>query len=136
MKVASFLLNITSENPERLIAFYRDVVGLEPNPNMGDSALNICEGAVIAFDGHSQTHGMAKEPQRYLVDLFVEDVEAEQAALKAKGVKFIRELGLEWWGGIISTFEDPDGNYVQVIQFDPSKATENPDKKTAAEATA
>ena len=36
MKVSSFILNVTSEQPERLKAFYRDTVQLEPNPHMGE----------------------------------------------------------------------------------------------------
>ena len=59
-----------------------------------------------------------------LINLFVEDINASQAELEAKGVKFFRDKGVEYWGGIISSFEDPDGNYVQLIQFDPSLARE------------
>ncbi len=132
MKIASFLLNITSDNPDRLIAFYRDTLGLEPNPDIGEGAFNIGPANVLHIDGHSDTHGMTKEPQRIMIDFFVEDAAAEQAALKAKGVKFSRELGVEFWGGIISTFADPDGNLLQIIEFDPSKAT----APATAEATA
>ena len=133
MKIESFLLNITSEDPEAMVAFYRDVLELEPNEVVGEGAFNVAPGTVLHIDGHSQTHGMTKEPQRVLIDFFVADAAAEQARLKAKGVEFVRELGVEWWGGIISTFADPDGNYLQIIQFDPSKATKRP---ATAEATA
>jgi predicted enzyme related to lactoylglutathione lyase len=136
MKPTGFVVNVTSDQPHRLVEFYRDVVELPPNPQIGDEAFLVGEGSSFVVDGHSETHGMAKEPQRWLISYFVEDVEAEQARLKAKGVSFVRELGVEWWGGIISTFSDPDGNYCQIIQFDPSKATENPDAKATAEATA
>ena len=54
-----------------------------------------------------------------LIDFFVEDIAAEQARLKSHGVKFIREEGKEHWGGVISTFLDPDGNYCQLIQYKP-----------------
>jgi predicted enzyme related to lactoylglutathione lyase len=118
MKVNSFLLNLTSEDPERMKAFYRDTVGLEPNPDMGDSAYQ-AGGAILAIDGHSETKGTAKEPQRVLIDFFVDDIGAEQARLEGKGVKFLRSQGREWWGGIISTFQDPDGNYCQLIEYKP-----------------
>jgi uncharacterized glyoxalase superfamily protein PhnB len=85
-------------------------------------------------DGHSDTHGQTKEPHRVLLDFFVEDVAAEEARLKSQGVAFIREQGVEWWGGVISTFTDPDGNYCQIIQFDPSRATANPEEATVATA--
>lgn len=134
MKIESFLINITSENPERLVRFYQDIVGLAPNPQIGEGAFELSPGTNLHVDGHSDTHGMAKEPQRVLINFFVADAAAEQARLKSKGVEFVRELGVEWWGGIISTFTDPDGNYCQIIQFDPSKATANLDAKTAAPA--
>jgi uncharacterized glyoxalase superfamily protein PhnB len=106
-------------------------VGLEPNEVVGEGAFNLNEGTILHVDGHSETHGMAKEPQRMIIDFFVEDLKAEQTRLKAQGVQFIREAGLEWWGGIISTFLDPDGNYCQLIEFDPAKATANPDEQPA-----
>ena len=52
-----------------------------------------------------------------MLDFFVEDLVAEQDRLKSKGVQFIREAGREEWGGVISTFLDPDGNYCQPIEF-------------------
>lgn len=118
MKVTSFNINITSEDPRRLAAFYRDVVELPPHPVMGESAFVVGESALL-IDGHSEVHGPAKEPQRVLINFFVEDRAAEQARLEARGVQFIRTAGREYWGGVISTFLDPDGNYVQLIEFRP-----------------
>ena len=134
MKITNAIINITSENPERMTAFYRDVVGLDPRPEEGEGALQVVPGLTLHVNDHSETHGMAKEPQRVLIDLFVDDVAAEEARLKSKGVQFIREQGVEWWGGVISTFTDPDGNYCQIIQFDPSRATANPGEQVAATA--
>lgn len=118
MKVNSLLVNVTSEQPERLIEFYRDVVGLAPRPDSGEGALD-AGGAVLAFDGHSDTKGKAKEPSRVLIDLMVDDAKAERERLEARGVQFIRKEGREYWGGIISTFVDPDGNYCQLIEYKP-----------------
>lgn len=125
MKVNNLLVNLTSEDPARLRAFYQDVVGLAKNPDMGDDAFH-AGGATIAIDGHSDTRGAAREPQRVLIDFFVDDLAAEQARLEAKGVKFLRTRGAEWWGGLISTFADPDGNYCQIIEFRPEAAQPQP----------
>ena len=57
-----------------------------------------------------------------LPHFFVEDLASEQERLKAKAVKFVREAGREEWGGVISTFLDPDGNYVQLIEYKPEAA--------------
>lgn len=134
MKPTGFVVNVTSDQPQKLVEFYRDVVQLPPNPQIGDEAFLMAEGVSFIVDGHSETKGQAKEPQRWLISFFVDDIKAEQERLKAKGVQFTREEGVEWWGGIISTFTDPDGNFCQIIQFDPSKATENPDMATSASA--
>ena len=121
MKVNSLFVNITSTDPDRMVAFYRDVVGLPMRPDMGEHSLD-AGGAVIGIDRHSDTHGPAREPSRMMLDLFVDDIRAEQARLEAHGVTFIRDKGREYWGGIISTFLDPDGNYVQLIEYKPELA--------------
>ena len=53
MKVNTFLINLTSEDPARLRSFYGETIGLEKNPDMGDDALH-AGGAVLAIDGHSE----------------------------------------------------------------------------------
>lgn len=118
MKVNSFLINLTSEQPDKLKAFYGDVVGLERESDMGDGAFK-AGGAVLAVDAHSETKGGSREPQRVLIDFFVDDLKAEQARLEKQGVQFIRKEGQEYWGGTISTFLDPDGNYCQLIEYKP-----------------
>lgn len=90
MKPTSFIVNITSEEPDRVKAFYRDVLELPPNPEIGDGAFDLLPGLTLAIDGHSETKGKAKEPHRVLIDFFVDDLAAEQTRLKSKGVKFIR----------------------------------------------
>ncbi len=118
MDVRSFNVNITSEHPEKLVQFYRDVVGLPPDPDLGDTAFRV-GGAHLLIDGHSEVHGPAKEPQRYLINFIIDDLSAEQRRLEGRGVTFIRTAGKEYWGGVISTFLDPDGNYCQLIEFHP-----------------
>lgn len=118
MKVDSFIVNLTSENPGRLAAFYGDVVGLPQNTEIGEGAFHVAD-ATLVVDGHSETKGVAKEPQRVLIDFFVDDLQTEQERLEAQGVRFIRTAGREEWGGLISTFLDPDGNYCQLIEYHP-----------------
>src|SRR5690606_33641342 len=76
-------------------------------------------GGILYVDGHSETHGPTKEPQRVLINFSVGDLKAEQQWLKGYGVQFIREEGREYWGGVFSTFLDPDGNYLQRLEFRP-----------------
>ena len=119
MDFNSVLLNITSENPERMAEFYTKVLKLKPNPMIGEGAFDLNDGTVLHIDGHSDTKGKSKEPHRMLINFFVPDLKSEQARLKGEGVEFIREEGREEWGGVISTFLDPDGNYLQLIEFNP-----------------
>lgn len=117
MKVNNPIININSENAERLGNFYREVVQLPLMPNMGSGMFDLGGGSILAIDGHSDVHGSTKEPPRVLLDFVVDDLVAEQKRLEAQGVKFLRSAGREEWGGITSTFTDPDGNYVQLMQF-------------------
>lgn len=119
MQVQSFNININSPEPEKLVAFYRDVIGLPENPDLGHCV--IAGGAMIFFDTHSEIGGPTTEPARVLINFFVDDLAAEQRRLKDQGVRFIREAGREFWGGVISTFLDPDGNYVQLLEFRPEQ---------------
>jgi predicted enzyme related to lactoylglutathione lyase len=119
MKFSSLILNITSEQPERLTAFYRDTVQLQPHGQIGEGAFQLGDAAFV-IDGHSETKGEAKEPHRALINFWVDnpdDVKVERERLEAAGVTFIRKEGTEYWGGVISTFLDPDGNYCQLMSM-------------------
>ena len=118
MDVTSFNINTNSTDPERLHAFYRDVIGLPENPDLGHCV--VAGGAMLFFDAHDAIGGPTKEPARVLINFFVDDLAAEQRRLQGQGVRFIREAGREPWGGVISTMLDPDGNYVQLLEFRPT----------------
>ena len=118
MEVQSFMFNISSENPDRLLEFYRDVVALPPNPAMGPYVLMAANTPIIISE-HSEVKGDAKEPQRGIFNFFVNDLAAEQSRMEGLGATFIRTAGKAVWGGLISTFVDPDGNYGQLVEFKP-----------------
>ena len=120
MHVTGFIINITTEDPKRMIDFYHGVLQLPKNPDVGEAAVR-AGAATIIFDTHSETKGPTKEPSRVLINFFVDDLAAEQRRLEAQGVRFIRTAGREYWGGVISTFLDPDGNYLQLIEFRPEQ---------------
>jgi predicted enzyme related to lactoylglutathione lyase len=123
MQVSSLILNVNSGDPDRLTSFYRETVQLPPQEGMGPGAFQIGgENAVFVIDGHSEVSGKTKEAPRVLINFMVDSAADETARLEAAGVPCIRRLGVQDWGGIISTFTDPDGNYFQVMQFDPSLA--------------
>lgn len=119
MDVQLLIVNVNSPDPQALLRFYRDVVGLAAHPDASRESTLVVAGAEIVFDSHSAVTGAAPQPERVLLNFFVGDLAAEQRRLEAQGVRFIRSAGREEWGGVISTFVDPDGNYAQLIEFRP-----------------
>ena len=115
-------IQLASPDRERLYAFYRDIVQLPLRENMGPDNLILTADATLAIVDHSGVSGSTREPARVIVDVWVDDIESEHARLSAAGVKFTRDKGFEFWGGIISTFNDPDGNIVQIIEHKPELA--------------
>lgn len=118
MEVTGFIVNVNSEDPHALGSFYRDVVGLPVDEQIGEHAFKV-GGSHFLIDGHSDVKGKTGEPARVLFNLFIDDIEAAHARLEAHGVPCIRTIEREPWGGIFSTFVDPDGNYFQLVEFKP-----------------
>ena len=97
MNVTSFNINLNSHQMDAMTAFYSETLGLKQDPySMG---YEVTPGVQIHLDGHSEISAATKEPARVLVNFMVDDLAAEQSALEAKGVKFIRTAGVEEWGG-------------------------------------
>jgi predicted enzyme related to lactoylglutathione lyase len=119
MQIDAVILNINSPDPQRLFAFYRDVVGVPPHPDENRESTLVAGGMELVFDNHSEVSGPAAQPERMLLNFFVDDLAGEQRRMESQGVKFIRTAGREYWGGVISTFVDLDGNYAQLIEFKP-----------------
>jgi predicted enzyme related to lactoylglutathione lyase len=69
---------------------------------------------------HSKVKGKNREPERVIFNLEVDDIEKEAKKLEEAGVKQIRDIYHVEGYGLISTFEDLDGNYFQLVQVRPS----------------
>ena len=119
MNASQLIVNINSHQPEELKRFYREVVGLPPHPDPNRESTFVAGGTEIVIDSHSEVKSQSAQPQRILLNFFVEDIAREQQRLEDAGVEFIRKQGREYWGGVISTFRDPDGNFLQLIEFRP-----------------
>jgi catechol 2,3-dioxygenase-like lactoylglutathione lyase family enzyme len=48
--------------------------------------------------------------------LMVDDINKTYEALTAKGVEFLSEPEKQPWGGILTTFKDPDGNVFTLME--------------------
>lgn len=115
-----FAVTRSSGAADRLRAFYRDVAGLSDNyPERGNPF--VIDTTPVYAVAHSEVTGPAREPARVLLNVFVDDLAAEQRRMESAGARFIRTAGKEFWGGVISTFVDPDGVYSQLIEFKPEQ---------------
>ena len=109
--------SIFSEDLNNLLPFYRDVLGLPVgNEGPGFVVLGALEGPSIGLGTHSDLHGRPTDPARHIVGLETDDIQADYQRLKGKGVEFLEEPTA---GGPVTfaTLKDPEGNYVQLIQF-------------------
>ena len=123
MNISHVFIQIASPDRAHLVGFYRDTVQLPAREGMGPDNFAIGADTTLGIGEHSEVSGRAKDPARVLLDLWVDDIDAEQARLEATGVRFIRNKGVEFWGGVISTFSDPDGNLIQIVQLRPELAS-------------
>lgn len=110
---------IWSEDIGNLLPFYRDVVGLTPGAGTADFVVFGDQSApALALGTHSEVRGRTKEPARHMVGLMTTDIQGDTARLKAAGVRFIEEPNDQGGDIWLATFEDPDGNLIQLFQFE------------------
>ncbi|MBI2599840.1 VOC family protein [Candidatus Daviesbacteria bacterium] len=111
-----------SEDPQALAHFYQHKVGLSLTENMeiGEQAE---EGFEFAMENtslyimkHSEVKGKNNQPERIMFNIEVDDIEKEADRLVKEGVKQIEPIYHMQGYGLISTFEDIDGNYFQIVQ--------------------
>jgi len=102
---------------ERLSAFYRDTLGLEPH-SVQPRFVSFKWGDVkLGIGAHDRVSGPARDPYRIMVNLGVQDIHAAYRTLVERGVRFLRAPEREHWGGWVATFADPDGNVLQLLQL-------------------
>lgn len=108
--LASLLLGST--HPDVTKAWYRAAFGVNENDA---GALDF--GSIWLFiEEHSEITGPAKEPARTIINFNVDDCRGCAERLDTLGTKWHRAVEQEPFG-LIGTALDPDGNYVQIIQW-------------------
>jgi predicted enzyme related to lactoylglutathione lyase len=107
---------IWSEDLNRLLPFYRDVLGLPVRINSPQFVVfGSAEGPALGLGTHSEVRGPNADPARHMVGLASDDLAADWKRLQAAGVKFIEEPTV--YGNLrIATLADPEGNLVQLFQ--------------------
>lgn len=107
---------IWTDSLERLVPFYRDILGLKPHSVQPDFVAFRFGDVRLSIGLHSEVSGPTQEPYRIMVNLAVADIHEAYRQLAARGVEFIRPPEREHWGGWVATFLDPDGNLLQLLQ--------------------
>lgn len=94
--------------------FYEKVLGRKSDMEEGGWYGWKVGSCFLSVGEHSEVMGSAKEPQRLIMNFETKEVKEEFARIKATGAKVVKEP-YEMGGGWIATFEDPDGNYFQLM---------------------
>ena len=103
---------IGSTDPDRLRSWYRAAFAPD-QPEQG--ALDV-GGVLLVFDKRPEVADKNPEPVRMMVNFHVGDAHETVAHLNAIGVTWIAELE-QRPSGFFATLLDPDGSYVQIIEF-------------------
>jgi predicted enzyme related to lactoylglutathione lyase len=108
-------LLIGSDDPDRLVAFYRKLFG-EPEYSDGGYTGWVLGDGSINVGPHSEVHGANASPGRLIWNIETTDVKAEAERFRAAGATVIAEpYTFEGYpDSWIATFADPDGNYFQL----------------------
>jgi len=103
-------------NLEKAAKFYEEILGLERKYEYSSYVGFECGGVEIGLTP-KLSEGQKILPVSPSVEFLVDDVDKVSRELKKKGVKFIKELHEEPWGGKQATFTDPDGNLLEITQI-------------------
>ena len=112
----SLALNIGSDDPDRLIEYYKNLFG-KPFMEQGGYASWEIGGGLITIGPHDEVSGKNTQPGRLLLSIMSPDAKADFERYKAAGAVVVRELyqdkdAPQFW---IATFADPDNNYFQIV---------------------
>ena len=118
MRVDDFTVLLGTQDLDRLARFYGETLQLERQPSQHHVVFDLA-GAKLRIIEHSEVGPSAPEPQRLILNLFIDDVRQEVDRLRPLGVGIIREPAQMAWGGYCATLQDPDGNYLQLIEGTP-----------------
>lgn len=84
----------------------------------GDKVFRVAtgDGSEFYILDHSKVKGKNKQPERFIINFEVSEIESEVKRLEEAGVKKVQDTYHVEGYGLISTFEDIDGNYFQLVQ--------------------
>ena len=109
-------LQLGTSDATALADFYGKVLQREPDWHDGDWYAFHAGSCSVVIGPHSEVSGKSPAPQRMMINLETKEVEDEFERIKALGAKVVAEpYDPDQSGMKIATFEDPDGNYFQLL---------------------
>jgi catechol 2,3-dioxygenase-like lactoylglutathione lyase family enzyme len=102
---------------KRAARFYEEKLGLEKKYEYASYVGFECGGVEIGLVPKLE-EGRKSRLASPSIEFLVDDVDKVCKELKIKGVKLIKGLHDEPWGGREATFTDPDGNILGIVQID------------------
>jgi len=115
-------VTLFSPDAKKLANFYREKVGLKQTmeAEMGDGdnlfGFEMKGSSSFYVVDHSKVKGVNKNPERYIVNFEVANIETEVKRLVKAKVKKIQDIYHVEDYGYIATFADLDGNYFQLVK--------------------
>ena len=100
---------------DKAVAFYRDVLGLSLSRQDGGNWVEF-EAGPVRFALHAVVEGHPVQPGGGTAVFEVEDIDEARRALESRGVKFGHSAEVGEYARY-ATFEDPDGNTIQIIEY-------------------
>ena len=108
-------LMVGSSNAKAMGSFYKQVFQKEPEMEDGDWYGWQVGSSFFGVGPHSEVNGKSSDPSRIMLNFETNEVQQEFDRIKdIEGVKVIKEP-YDMQGMMIATFEDPDGNYFQLM---------------------
>ena len=116
------------ENVEKMVRFYRDVLGFETDWDGGPYAcFKVKDGGLFMFDRKEFAEAMHQPyaaPKGFNLTMEIgigvptkADVDSEYGRLMALGVQSVEEPKNQPWGQRNFWISDPEGNYIEVGSF-------------------
>ncbi|GAA2823157.1 VOC family protein [Crossiella cryophila] len=104
---------LASTNPDRLRTWYRKAFDVTPNQD----GFLVFGGVAVLIDQRDDIAATPAEPGRVILNFHLDNARDTAARLDSLGVTWLVELEERHEGMLFATLLDPDGNYLQLIQF-------------------
>lgn len=115
---------IGSEEPQRLVDFYTKLFGA-PSWDMNGYVGWLLGSGAVTVGPHDKVKGRNESPGRIIWNIESTDVRGDFEKFKSAGATVVAEpYGMDPESpdeGLIATFEDPDGNYFQLMSPMPAE---------------